>query len=294
MSNMFSSDASLRVFGFDAEERWRSPEEFLAVYQRQMDEIPDFRVDVREAEAFEDGAFGWMTVHSTMVTPESATPMRHSAVFRLEAGSWRVVQWHNSIPVSNRQIFGVSLTTSLDVLVASVLGDRADLTEAAGSEGTMTLVFTDIVDSTILAESVGDVAWAALVASHESAVRRITTSHGGTVVKLLGDGSMLAFGSARSAMRAAVDLQRACSGERFEVRIGIHTGEVIRTSDDLFGLTVNKAARVAMAADPGGIMVSSTTQDLAGSLAGIRVGEPRIIALKGFSDKHQVFPIEWD
>jgi adenylate cyclase len=113
-------------------------------------------------------------------------------------------------------------------------------------------------------------------------------------VKFLGDGAMLSFGSARAAIRAAVAIQRACAHEPFAVRIGIHTGEVIHAADDLLGLTVNKAARIAAAAEGGGIMVSSTTRDLAGSLDGVRIGEPKIVVLKGLLDVHQITPIEWD
>jgi len=105
---------------------------------------------------------------------------------------------------------------------------------------------------------------------------------------------MLAFESARAAIRAAVEIQRACAAQPFAVRIGIHTGEVIRTADDLLGLTVNKAARVAAAADAGGIMISSTTRDLVGSMEGIRMGESKIVVLKGLSDAHQITPIERD
>lgn len=120
---------------------------------------------------------------------------------------------------------------------------------------------TDIADSTVLAQSMGDIAWAGMVGSHETRIRHITRSQGGTVVIFLGDGSMLAFESARAAIRAAVEIQRACADEPYTIRIGIHSGEVIRTADDLFGLTVNKAARVAAAAPDGGIVISSTTRD---------------------------------
>ena len=58
--------------------------------------------------------------------------------------------------------------------------------------------------------------------------------------------------------------------------------------------TVNKAARVAAAAESGTIMVSSTTRDLVASLEGLRMGEPKIVALKGLSDTHQIVPIEWE
>jgi class 3 adenylate cyclase len=294
MANLVSADPSLRVLGFDIDEWWVGPDQFLKVRQTQVAEIPAFHVEVESAEAFEDGGFGWAILFTTVLTPETKTPMRHSAVLRLESGSWRVIQWQNSIPVSNRQVFGVELTTTLDDLVSSVLNDHGPLTAASGAEGTLTLVFTDIVDSTSLAESLGDSAWAEMIGRHEATIRRATHTHGGSVVKLLGDGAMLAFESARAAVRAAVDIQHAALGGSFGVRIGIHSGEVIRTTDDLLGVTVNKAARVAAAAEPGTIMVSSTTRDLVGSLEGIRMGEPRIVALKGLSDTHQIVPIEWD
>lgn len=292
MTNLFSSDDALRVLGFDVDEWWMGPAGFLKVWQTQVGEMPDWTIDVQDAEAFEEGGIGWATLFSTINTPEAQTSMRHTAVLRLEAGAWKVIHWHNSIPVPNQRIFGVSLTTTLDDLVASVLDD-SHLKVGASSEGTMTLVFTDIVDSTTLAQSVGDFAWAEMIKEHESTIQRLTASEGGNVVKFLGDGSMLAFESARAAVRTAVEIQRASADRAFAVRIGIHSGEVVRTSDDLFGLTVNKAARVAAAADADGIMASSTTRDLVGSMDGMQVGESRLVALKGLPDTHQLFPIEW-
>lgn len=293
ISNLFSSSADLRVLGFDADEQWNGADEFLQVFAAQMDEMPDWSIENHHVEAFEDGSFGWATLHSTVVSPEGETPIRHTAVLRLEGGAWKVMQWHNSIPVPNQQVFGVELTTTLGRLVASVLDTGADLAGASGSEGTATLVFTDIVDSTVLAQSVGDVAWAEVIRSHERTIERIAGSHGGTVVKFLGDGSMLVFESARAAIRAAVEIQRSCETETYVIRIGIHTGEVIRTAHDLLGLTVNKAARVASAATGGSIMVSSTTRDLVGRMEGVQIGEPKIVRLKGIADAHQIAPVEW-
>jgi class 3 adenylate cyclase/ketosteroid isomerase-like protein len=293
MTNLFSPDATLRVLGFDLDEWWVGPASFHKIWQTQMEEMPNWTIEVERAEAFEDGPFGWATAFTTLVTPETKTAMRHTGVFRLEAGVWRVIQWHNSIPVSNQQIFGVALTTTLDDLVNSILDDSSGF-KAAGLEGTMTLVFTDIVDSTGLAQSVGDGAWAEIIGKHEKDVERITADAGGTVVKFLGDGSMLAFDSARAAVRASVEIQRVALKGQFVLRVGIHTGEVIRTDNDLYGVTVNKAARVAASAGPGEIMVSSTTKDLIGSMDGIRLGESRLVALKGLPDTHQIVPVEWD
>jgi class 3 adenylate cyclase len=293
MANLFSGDPSLRVVGFAPDEWWTGPEEFLRVRETQIPEIGSMHLQVEKVDAFEDGAFGWAAISTTIATSETKTPMRHIAALRLEAGVWKVVLWHNSVPVPNSQIFGVDLTTTLDDLVTSVLSESGPLASSV-LEGTMTLVFTDIVDSTGLAEMLGDSAWAELISRHEDIIRHVTAASGGTVVKLLGDGSMLAFESARAAVRAAVDIQRASEDADFGVRIGVHTGEVIRTAGDLLGLTVNKAARVASAADAGTIMISSTTRDMIGSLDGIRLGEPKIVALKGLSDTHQIVQLEWE
>lgn len=294
LSNAFSSDASLRVLGTSPGEWWSGPDEVLRVRQVQGGEMAGTVVVVEKVEAFEDGRFGWATSFISLVTPEGRIPIRSTAVLRLEAGVWRIVHYHNSMPAPNEQIFGVELTTTLDELVTSVLDGPSPFASSSGTEGTMTLVFTDIVDSTVLAESIGDAAWAETVGAHEGSIRSITEVHGGRVVKFLGDGSMLAFESARAAVRAAVDIQRASINSQLGVRIGIHTGEVIRTADDLLGLTVNKAARIASIADAGDVLVSSTTRDLIGSLHGVRSGEAKIVTLKGISEAHLILPLEWE
>lgn len=293
MSNLFLSGADLRVFGFDADERWEGSDEFLRIIEAQSREWPDWSIDPYQVEAFEDGSFGWAILRSKMMTPEAEQEMKHSAVFQLVAGTWQATMWHNSVAVPNQQVFGVDLTTTLGHLVADVLNAKPDLADASGAEGTATLVFTDIVDSTVLAQSVGDSGWAGLIGAHEREIRRIAAANGGAVVKFLGDGSMLVFGSARAAVRASIEIQGAVGNEPYAVRIGVHTGEVIRTADDVLGLTVNKAARVAAAAAGGTIMVSSTTRELVGGSDGIRIGEPRIVVLKGIADAHQIFPVEW-
>jgi class 3 adenylate cyclase len=295
LENLVSHDEALRVLGFSDGEWWRGPGEVLEVRETQTVEIPDdveFRVG--EVEAFEEGSFGWAVAFSTVVTHEIRTELRHTGVFRLERGSWRVIQWHNSGSLANEAVFGFELTTTLVDLVASVLADENELIPSTSSEGTMSLVFTDVVDSTKYAETLGDSAWVKTIAAQEASIRQITAAQNGTVVKFLGDGSMLAFESARAAVRAAVEIQRCISQGPLTVRVGIHTGEVIRTADDVFGLTVNKAARLAAAAGPGGIMASSTTRDLVGSIPDVEMAEPQIVALKGLTGTHQIVPILWE
>jgi adenylate cyclase len=292
MRNLFSSDASLRVIGFDEDERWFGPDEFLTVFRTQVEEMPDWKEEIASVEAFQEGSVGWASIFGTMSTSQIQTPIRHVVVLRLESGTWQVVQWLNAIPVANERVFGVELTTTLDRLVASVLNDDMALASET-SEGTITLVFTDIVDSSVLAETVGDANWAELIADHERAIRRITQSGGGNVMKFLGDGSMLAFHSARAAVRAAVEIQRAAHPGSYAVRVGVHTGEVIKTGGDVRGLTANKAARIAATAGENEILASTTTADMVGSLPGIRIEDYGRVALKGLSGTHPLVAIRW-
>lgn len=292
LRNLMSADPNLQVLGFDRDEWWKGSAVF-DVRRAQSEEQPEFEVRITDVEGYADGDFGWAIVFSTVVTSDTETPLRTSMVMRIEAGVWRIIQWHNSCPTPNQQVFGVEITTTLDDLVASILGGDRQLPGGPTTEGTMTLVFTDVVDSTPLAESLGDDTWTALVAQHEATIGQVTAAHGGLVVKFLGDGSMLAFESARAAVRAAIEIQKATLDAPFAVRIGVHTGEVQRREDDLFGLTVNKAARIAAASSAGQITISSTTRDLVGSMDGVTMGEVRTVALKGLSDTHQIVPLVW-
>jgi len=296
-SNLITSGPHFRGIGIDAEEFWDSSEAFLRVHQLQAEELAgesgsQGEVTLERLDAFEDGRVGWASVLLTMRTPIGDANLRATVVLVLEAGAWRVVQWHTSAPSPNVQTFGVELTTTLDELLTSVSEDDVALDALAKSEGTMTLVFTDIVDSTILAEQIGDVGWLSLVKNHESDIRRYTAAHGGMVVKMLGDGSMLAFSSARAAVRTALEIQQAAAGEQYAVRIGIHAGEVVRREGDLFGITVNKAARIASVARAGQILASALVAELLGATDGLAFGPPETVTLKGLSGAHTLVAIE--
>ena len=156
----------------------------------------------------------------------------------------------------------------------------------------MTLVFTDIVDSTAIAERIGDQGWVALIERHESDIRQTTARNNGNVVKMLGDGSMLAFASSRGAVRAALDIREATKREDYAVRIGLHAGEVVQREGDLLGITVNKAARVASVARAGQILASAVVAELVGGMEGVDLGRPETVTLKGLSGTHGLVPIE--
>ena len=129
-------------------------------------------------------------------------------------------------------------------------------------EARRTFLFTDIVDSTKLLETLGDEKWKRLLARHNELVRERIVESGGEVVKNTGDGFFASFDNPRAAIDAAVAIQRALAAELVapDVRIGAHTGGAFRTgadSTDYGGQGVHVAARIGAAANGGEILVST-------------------------------------
>jgi len=105
----------------------------------------------------------------------------------------------------------------------------------------------------------------------------------------LGDGAMAAFSSVSAALRCAVALHEE-SGDGLPTRIGLHTGDAVYESGDYVGITVDKAARVAAAAEPGEVLVSSVTAEMAIG-RGFELGEGRTVELKGLTGTHRLTEI---
>lgn len=291
-NNLYLSDDRFRGIGTAVEEFWIGSE-FMAVREAQFDEMPSFEMTLDRIHAFENGDTGWVASTGILATPTGDHPFRVTAVFVLEAGVWKIILWNNSIARSNLELFDIELTTTLNDLLDSVSED-SEAMESIGDTGEIvTLVFTDLVDSTVLAARIGDAEWAALMARYEKAIRAIAEGHAGRVVKTLGDGSMLAFGSARDAIEASTEVQRELAQDDLALRVGIHSGHALRSEDDLLGLTVNKAARITAAAEGGTILASSTVKDLVGSMAGVEFGPPKNLTLKGLDGLHPVHEIGW-
>lgn len=154
-----------------------------------------------------------------------------------------------------------------------------------------TMVFTDIVDSTIRATTLGDERWLQLLARHEAVVRRQVGRFGGDTVKSIGDGLLATFDSPASAIRSALAIREAVRGLDLTLRIGIHTGEIEQRDQDIGGIAVHVAARVQSLANPGSILVSRTVADLvAGSSIGLADrGEHE---LRGVPGTWRVFEVE--
>lgn len=291
-SNLYVSDDRFRGIGTSVEEFWAGTE-FLAVREAQFDEMPAFEITLDRIHAFESGTTGWVASTGTLATPTGDHPLRIVAVFVMEAGVWKIILWNTSIARSNLELFDVELPTTLNDLLESVSEDSAAIASIGAQGEIVTLVFTDVVDSTVLAAHAGDTEWAVLIARYEVVIEGIAERHNGRVVKMLGDGSMLAFASARDGVEACIAIQRALEDQEFKLRVGIHSGHALRSEEDLLGLTVHKAARIAAAADGGSILASSTVRDLVGSMTRVEFGPPKSLSLKGLDGAQTVFEVLW-
>ena len=191
--------------------------------------------------------------------------------------------------------------TSIDVVASAATVDDWRSTNHAEIGSTTTIVFSDIESSTEFAMSLGDRPWFQLLGRHNRMVRDQVARFRGTEIKSQGDGFMLTFTSARSAVLFSVATQRSLDrqlrtpdGRILRVRIGMHTGEAVADPDgDLFGRHVIVAARIANLAAGGEILVSSIVHEITSSTGDLRFGPPRPVLLKGIPGEHMVHAVDW-
>ena len=161
---------------------------------------------------------------------------------------------------------------------------------AGGHRRLLTVVFTDIDESTRTLQRVGDNTWREMLAAHDRAVRDYLARFEGEEVKHLGDGFLAVFEGPARAIRCCLGIVDAGARLGVSVRAGLHTGECEMVDSDIQGIAVHVARRIADLAAPGQIMVSSTVADLvAGS--GIRFGESHEVELEGMSGSRSVLPV---
>ena len=197
---------------------------------------------------------------------------------------------------------GVDVTTSIDDMVTALEEERPDMRAHAAPDGTVAILFSDIEDSTVLTEKLGDEHWLRVLREHNTIFREQISRHDGYEVKSQGDGFMLAFPDPCEALECAIEVQRAFAereqaGESLRVRMGLHTGEVISEEGDYFGMNVILAARIAAQAVGGEILVSEEMRDAAksgnGNGNGLSFDGGRELELKGLAGSHRVFRAEW-
>jgi len=161
-----------------------------------------------------------------------------------------------------------------------------------------TILFTDVEGSTALTDRLGDAKARDLLRQHERVVRAALKEHGGSEVKTLGDGFMASFSSATKALECAIAIQSAfaerneTAQEPIKVRIGLNAGEPIAEDDDLFGASVNRAARIAAMAQGGEILVANVVRELTEGKE-FMFGDRGETALRGFDDPVRLFEVRW-
>lgn len=160
------------------------------------------------------------------------------------------------------------------------------------------VLFTDIVNSTAITQLLGDDASMELVREHDRIVRGSLGRFEGREVKHTGDGIMASFSSVSAAVEAAIAVQRAFSERnesaetRVELRIGISAGEPVTEGDDLFGATVQLAARLCAHCPPGRITVSIAVRELCVGKR-LEFGDGGALTLKGFPEATQCYDVAW-
>ncbi|HSM96386.1 MAG TPA: adenylate/guanylate cyclase domain-containing protein, partial [Rhizomicrobium sp.] len=159
---------------------------------------------------------------------------------------------------------------------------------AEHDSGTRTILFTDIVGSTDITGQFGDDIALEILLLHDRIVREALAANNGREVKHTGDGIMAVFHSAASAVRCGMNVQQSICGHRndnpniaLQVRIGLAAGEPIEHHNDLFGSTVQLAARLCARAEPEQILVSNGVAELCIGKA-LPLKEVGEVSLKGF------------
>lgn len=169
---------------------------------------------------------------------------------------------------------------------------------SAVDSGFRTVLFTDMVGSTDMTAHLGDAAAMDVLRTHDRIVRKAIGDHAGREVKHTGDGIMAAFNSAARGVSCAVDVQRVLDEHNagaevpIELSVGLSAGEPVEDSSDLFGATVQLAARVCGHAGGGEILVANVVAELClGKRFMFRDrGE---VALKGFRSPVRIHEVNW-
>ncbi|MDP1820487.1 MAG: AAA family ATPase [Acidimicrobiales bacterium] len=159
--------------------------------------------------------------------------------------------------------------------------------------GIVTVLFTDVVNSTELLARLGDDRAETVRRAHFATLRQAIAKHDGREVKTMGDGFMMVFTSAVDALACAVTIQQAASTSGVEMRVGLHVGEPMRDGDDYFGTPVVIASRLCDAAAGGQILTSDLLHALVGNRGGFSFHDAGYLALKGLSEPVAAWEVAW-
>ncbi len=165
--------------GTDPNEWWVG--DARLVVGRQIEETGGFPMSAEEIDGWEEGSCGWASAKVKVEWAGRSYDARLTCLLHLERGDWKFIQSHlPSLPQANESI-GIAVTTTLEELEQAMQRERPDLSASLAVDGTVTIVFTDIVDSTLMLSRLGDVAWVEVIRRHNTVIAEVTAAHGGTV-----------------------------------------------------------------------------------------------------------------
>jgi class 3 adenylate cyclase len=175
--------------------------------------------------------------------------------------------------------------SSINVVASAIDASLLDFGGHTSPDGAITLLLTDVEGGRELPAEV--------LRDHATIVRQLVAAHDGTVAGQEGDGFMASFASAHSALRCAIELQKAFAASDVRPRVGLHAGFLIADADAFYGRNVVLAARIADRAKGGEILVSETLRDYTSTDPTFRFEDRGKARLKGLLGTHQVHAVEW-
>jgi class 3 adenylate cyclase len=186
-------------------------------------------------------------------------------------------------------------TVMRDATLQFISGDTAARAGPAHGDAPLTILFTDITESTALTQQLGDAKAQELVRTHNAIVRDALKTSGGSEIKHTGDGIMASFSSPTKALDCAIAIQRAVASSddaRLAVHIGLNAGEPVAEDDDLFGTSVQLARRICDQSAGGEILASDVVRQLVAG-KGFLFADRGDVALRGFEDPVRIYEVRW-
>jgi class 3 adenylate cyclase len=227
----------------------------------------------------------------TIHVPTLVMHRRGDPVVDVRAGRWLAERIPGArfveLPGRDHAAFGENQDRVLDEIEEFLTGVRP---VAEPDRVLATVLFTDIVGSTERATELGDRKWKELLAAHGDVARGELDRFRGKLVKTTGDGLLATFDGPARAVRCAEALGGALREHGLEIRAGLHTGEIEMLGDDVGGIAVHIAARVAGLAETGEVLASSTVKDLVCG-SGIEFEDRGVHELKGVADPWRLYAV---
>jgi len=229
----------------------------------------------------------------TIQVPTLVMHHTHDRVVNVRAGRWLAEQIPGSVyrefPGADHFPWQVETRDAvIDEMEEFLTGERPAPTY---ERVLATVLFTDIVDSTVRAKSEGDASWRELLQKHHALIRERLRRFGGREIDTTGDGFLATFSSPTRAIECAESITRSAPSIDLSIRAGLHCGEIELVGENVAGIAVHLAARICSTSGAGEVHVSRTVHDL---VAGSRIefsdcGE---FELKGFDEEWRLYAVE--